>query len=64
MNLPRIRSGERHPLSKLTHEQIDAAARLMEEEDLTLDQTIQRLELRCSKWTLRRALKGQTYQDD
>lgn len=64
MNLPRIRRGERHPGARLTREQIDAAARLMHEEDLTLDQTIQRLELPCSKWTLRRALKGETYQDD
>ena len=64
MNLPRIRRGERHPRARLTREKIDAAARLMHEEDLTLAQTIARLELSCSIWTLRRALKGETYQDD
>jgi len=63
MNLPRTRRGERHPNAVLTREQIEAAARLMEEEDLTLTQTIERLELRCSVSTLRRALKGETYRE-
>lgn len=64
MNLPRIRSGERHPNSRLTHEEIDAAARLMKEQDLTPAQIVARLELRCSPETLRRALKGETYKGD
>ena len=64
MNLPRTRRGERHPHARLTKAQIATAARLMHEEDLTLKQTIERLELKCSPETLRRALKGETYKQD
>jgi len=64
MNLPRTRRGERHPLAKLTKEQIEAAAVLEEEEDLTPAQIVARLELSCSPETLRRALRGDTYKQD
>lgn len=64
MNLPRIRRGERHPNARLTREQIEAAARMQDEEDLTPKQIVARLELPCSPETLRRALKGETYRGD
>lgn len=64
MNLPRTRRGERHPNAKLTAEQISEAARLEEEEDLTPAQIVARLELKCSPETLRRALRGETYQQE
>jgi hypothetical protein len=64
MPLPRIRSGERHPNHKLTKAQIAAARELIEREDLTYPEAVRRLNLPCSWWTLRRAVRGETYKDE
>lgn len=64
MPVPSIRRGERHPNSKLNKALIAQAKELMEREDLTYPETVRRLNLPCSWWTLRRAVRGETYKED
>jgi hypothetical protein len=65
MALPSVRRGEEHPQAKLTRKQITKAKELFQkEEGLTYKAVVERLNLSCSWWTLRRAVLGKTYRED